>query len=704
MPREKIFLLGGGAVAREYWLPALKTHGVLRDVVVIDREQKAPLAYRILYPELKWIRADYKTYLARLKQFSDRDMAIVTLPNHLHVEASLFCAELGLHVLCEKPISFSSEQTREIENKFKNKKRFFAPAMARRYLPAYTSMKEALSSGKIGKIKHIKIEDGGLYSWIAETGAAFRKKSGGVFADMGVHYLDLLVYLLGEVEPVAYEDNYRGGVETEFKFKLRSGDIDITLQISWIQNLKNRFLIVGEKGSLEVQKDNHESCFLKVGEGIETLVPKLSFEAGAFSRTLHGAFIEEFYQFRNLIYGKAHVTVSIEDAKKVTALLEWGYGHQKVSLATNKPDAGHEKIVITGATGFVGRHLVERLVSEGFTNIHIGLRSFKNFYTVACFDLQVHFADLLDREAVFELIKEAKWVIHLGYGAGGADERRVTFEGTKNVVDACAEHEVPKLIFLSTFWVYGAENQGVVTEESRQEPRKNAYAESKWEAEKYCLQAAAENIKTKITILSPTCVYGPWGKTYSQLPYELVRNKHFVWIENGRGLCNYIYIDNLLDAILKTLDYEGAQLEKFLLNDGTCTWFEFLNPLLDCADSEIKSMTPEALAAMEAPTAAKSGAQILKELIYTLPFGSKLMGFLRELKQLKQKENVFKEKKAAPNPQVPSKGIPPVWLSELFGTEELRVDAARAKDLLKWEPRVNLEEGQQRTLAWLRKM
>src|SRR5262249_17220875 len=121
---------------------------------------------------------------------------------------------------------------------------------------------EVLALEVVGAVRQVVIEDGAPYCWSSDSGVFFRPESGGVLADWGVHYLDLVQCLLGELTPVSYTDDWGGGGQANCEFHLRTAQgIPVRLRLSRDRLLRNEMVLVGDKGDLGIQKDNFAACF-----------------------------------------------------------------------------------------------------------------------------------------------------------------------------------------------------------------------------------------------------------------------------------------------------------------------------------------------------------------------------------------------------------------------------------------------------------
>jgi nucleoside-diphosphate-sugar epimerase len=184
----------------------------------------------------------------------------------------------------------------------------------------------------------------------------------------------------------------------------------------------------------------------------------------------------------------------------------------------------------------------------------------------------------------------ARFVFHLAYGREGPDADRVTVEGTRNVVEGAIAAGCESVVVLSTIYVFG-QPDGQVDETWSYQPVGGSYGTSKARMEQWCLKRAKSSPNTRIVILNPSCVYGPGGSTYSEMPVRMTRERTFCWIEHGRGAANYTYVDNLIDAMLLAATSTQARGQRFIVNDGTTTWRSFLSLLLGPQATQLASYT-----------------------------------------------------------------------------------------------------------------
>ena len=132
------------------------------------------------------------------------DAVIISSPVHLHLEACLQAYACGLHVLCEKPLTHTVESSRLVVRAAVSANRVLAVGFNLRYYPAFQFMKDAISSGRIGTLDHLRVFGGheGLPKFDADWQFRAPESGGGAMWDVGIHMTDLTRYFLGDITEV----------------------------------------------------------------------------------------------------------------------------------------------------------------------------------------------------------------------------------------------------------------------------------------------------------------------------------------------------------------------------------------------------------------------------------------------------------------------------------------------------------------------
>ena len=230
------------------------------------------------------------------------------------------------------------------------------------------------------------------------------------------------------------------------------------------------------------------------------------------------------------------------------------------------------KILITGASGFIGSFIVEEALKRGFeTWAAVRKSSSKAFLQ----DERIHFIELnlSSKEQLVEQLKgqQFDYVVH----AAGvtkclnkADFRRINTEGTKNLVNALLEVEMPlkRFVFISSLSIFGAIKEQQPYEEIRETdtPQPNtAYGRSKLEAEQY-LTTLGDRLP--YIILRPTGVYGPREKDYFIMAKSIQQHSDFA-VGYKRQDITFVYVQDVVQAVFLAFD-RGENGRKYFLSDG----------------------------------------------------------------------------------------------------------------------------------------
>jgi nucleoside-diphosphate-sugar epimerase/predicted dehydrogenase len=727
----RLLIVGAGAVVTEYYLPALHALGWERHVLIVDASFDALRGVKTASADLAISQMDFQDALANAQRMGSFEAAIIALPNRFHTAATVLALEHGLHVLCEKPLALTRAACDELARAATRNDRVLAVGMVRRLLPSVEMLRRALRQGLIGDLTAIDVEDGEPYAWSSDSGAAFRAENGGVLADMGVHYLDLIDEIGGQMQPVRYSDDFQGGVEANLEYALQttSPDVSVRVQLSRTRRLRNTFVCRGQLGALVVEKDRFDGCWWQSAQtGAETwLQPRTRRQP-----TLEACFAQQLVDFAHRIHGEEVHVVKAEQAAATVSLIEWAYRHRNSrhngrSATTPAPQTHPDtvlpasRVCITGATGFIGSHLVERLGRAGYHHIVAPVRSYRTCAQIARFPITMPRCDLLDYNQVRAAVSGARFVFHLAYGRDGPQPERVTIEGTRNVVEAAIATGAEAVVVLSTMYVFG-QPAGEVDEAWPYHPVGGVYGTSKALMERWCLRRAQGSPRTRIVVLCPSCVYGPAGDTYTVLPVRLAHEAGFCWIDEGRGAANYTYVENLIDAMLLGATSLQGHGRRFIINDGSTTWRSFLRQLLGGLADSLPSYSRAQLRGLhrhrhrpnlvDVARIAMADQSLRTALRETRLGEAALWGAEHAtpgvMARVRRGWHVSRpvEPHAAPFPMTthdarPHAALPPIWLADLFGPAQTVFRADTARQVLGWTPRVNLDEGMQATRAWV---
>jgi predicted dehydrogenase len=724
----RLLLIGAGPVVRSLQLPALATLGWLESALAVDLSAESLAGLQKLAPSLRVQRADYRDVLADPKIASSFDAAVVNLPNSLHLAAAELALERGLPVFCEKPLAMTAADCERLDRAARNAQRMLSVGMVMRHLPGVLALREAIAGGLIGEVLEVDVEDGGVFAWDSDSGGYFTKTNGGVLLNMGVHYLDLLMWLFGKLEPVQYADDAAGGVDANFEYRLRAGQLPVRLEVSYSRPLRNSIIVRGSSGTLIFDKGKPAFCELQRQGVSAALQHERPFKHGRWVPTLMACFVEQFAVFAEAVRAGGPAPVPASDAIVTGQLMDWAAAHRvplnprvhRVVTSAQALQGVSGRVVVTGSTGFVGARLIGALAQQSDVEIIGIVRSFKNGAVAGRLPIRQVKASLMDVDALRQAFRGARHVFHLAYGSDGADASRTTIEGTLNVCRAAIAEGAQSVVVVGTTAVYPpVADDSVIDEGIAPRTEGSPYELAKAEMVNKVLALAASSAGTRVVVLEPACIYGPGGKPFTEMPLKLAAAGQLAWVEDGRGTANYVYVDNFVDALLRAATTPQAHAQRFIIQDGFVTWREFLAPLLGERAASLPHVTVEDLQ-NQPPEPPASIGNIVKaalrspDLVRTVqawpPIAASrrlvdkrkpdLIDRLRDLRDKGLPSPLIIPEVGAETSAPPAR--PPDWLASLYGPGSPKLSNQKARKLLGWEPITKLAEGQAIAVEWLR--
>lgn len=231
----------------------------------------------------------------------------------------------------------------------------------------------------------------------------------------------------------------------------------------------------------------------------------------------------------------------------------------------NMYDLTHKKILITGATGFIGGAIARRLLADGHT-VRVLARDPARAGDLARAGAEIARGDILELGSLRAAVAGCQVVIHcagaINLFEGTEVYRRINAEGSHNICQAALEAEVKRMVYTSSLLVHGVEPAREVSEEAPMKMCGDAYVDTKIEGEQIAREWLAKGLP--VVIVRPGQVYGPRDNTWTVTPFNLIKRNLMTYPDGGRGLIQPIYIDDLVDGYLAALE-KGKVGEAYLL-------------------------------------------------------------------------------------------------------------------------------------------
>ncbi|CAB4891689.1 unannotated protein [freshwater metagenome] len=210
------------------------------------------------------------------------------------------------------------------------------------------------------------------------------------------------------------------------------------------------------------------------------------------------------------------------------------------------PESPVRRVLITGALGFIGRAVADRLTADGIEVVGVDRQADPARGVVA--------GDTTDPGPWAAALAGCDVVLHTAAVVSNAvdtDEQwRINVLGTRRVVEAARDAGVRRIVHLSSIRAFS--DLGFpdgVTEDHPVRPDGNPYVDTKIASEQVVLQAhAAGEIET--VVVRPGDVYGPGSRPWVLLPLEAIRSRQFLLPAMGRGIHSPVYVDDLVAGLV----------------------------------------------------------------------------------------------------------------------------------------------------------
>lgn len=254
-------------------------------------------------------------------------------------------------------------------------------------------------------------------------------------------------------------------------------------------------------------------------------------------------------------------------------------------MKRNPSEISPRLALVTGGSGFVGRHLIRRLVADGW-RVRGLVRSAEAWASVQALGAEPVKGDLENRAALTRGMEGAEVVFHVAahFRLWGPMPlfRRINVDGTRNVVETAEQAGVRRVVHVSAAAVVMGRPEpmhGVTEDMPLQKMPFAPYATSKAEAEEVLLAANGRRAGFSTVAIRPPFIWGPDMPALDHM-VDTVRAGRFQWVAGGGQALSTCHVENLCKALVLAADH-GPGGEAFFVGDGEDTTLKsFLTRLL----------------------------------------------------------------------------------------------------------------------------
>ncbi len=315
------------------------------------------------------------------------------------------------------------------------------------------------------------------------------------------------------------------------------------------------------------------------------------------------------------------------------------------------------EILVTGATGFIGRHLVGAL-SKTYS-VRCLVRKSSDITPLKDLNVDIVYGDLLSKDSLGPALDGIDLVYHLGgevYSRKKSDYYKGNVSATQNLLEACKQKGTKRIVFLSSTGVYKPSTTKTLVAEEFECGPTSVYGETKLEAEKLI---KAYDIPW--VIVRASLIYGPYQKSMlNQFLCHAVKKGKVYLLGNGENLRSLCFIDDLIEGLILLVDKPELSRKTYILSDKSAHTY---NEVIEIASTVIQKQ----LSVVRLPI-------FLGDLAIKV---NSLLG------------NLF--------------GL---CLEELYAIHKTQLheayDITKAKEEIGYNPKIALETGIKRTMDWMK--
>jgi nucleoside-diphosphate-sugar epimerase len=333
------------------------------------------------------------------------------------------------------------------------------------------------------------------------------------------------------------------------------------------------------------------------------------------------------------------------------------------------------RVAITGGSGFIGNRFIE-LFYDKFDSI-------KSFDSNSC--------PLDNYVKILEVTKDIDLLVHTAFD----HTYKSNISGIRNILKACEQNNIKKLIHISTVSVYDLDIIGKLDENSPYSKLNDPYSKEKREIEKEISKYKDRGFD--IIILQPTIVYG-FGGNWTKYAFHVCKAKEVRLPKSGNEICNAVYVDDVANAIYQSC-ISKMKYEKILISGNkTITWKEFyqkqcsiLKDLSLSSNCNIKNNKNEN------EFHSKRMINFIFILWFKTPFGNifdLMIGTLKKLRAKSYKNTSSNDSlKEFLESDVSENILEPLGITKKVHRSKFNVDTSKAKEFLDYEPKLSFDDG-----------
>jgi len=252
-----------------------------------------------------------------------------------------------------------------------------------------------------------------------------------------------------------------------------------------------------------------------------------------------------------------------------------------MSYRSMKIDEGKMKVLVTGASGFLGSHVAEQLSQAGHDVVALVRKSSNRKFLETLPNVNFAYGAVEDARAVDEAVRGVDAIVHsagLVKARGEAEFEKTNVEGTKNLLASARNHApgLKRFVFVSSLAAVGPSRDGSPVQPDREPQPVTHYGRSKLRAEQAVLAAKGE---LPVTVIRPPMIYGPRdNETFAF--FQTVSRRVLPYLGDGKNTLSIVYAADAANACVRAIFADVPSGSLYFVDDGKVyVWRDMLAEL-----------------------------------------------------------------------------------------------------------------------------